>query len=117
MTHSLGGVLYNASAVAAGTDVIDRASYSLRGFDVDVAFHLVGTKGSGTSLDVVIQDSFDGETWFDLLAFTQLTADGDQRLLAVGSNRAMRFIRVKRTNVGTWGAYTVFFAGNPIGRA
>lgn len=76
----------------------------------DLVFGLFGDlTGTGT-LDVIIQDSYDGTNWDDWITFTQRTGDGCEHLSP--SRAPAPFIRVQRTvgGAGTWDI-EVNFAG------
>lgn len=73
MTTTLVQKLAGTSPSAAGTAILARTRYALHGFDcLTVHASLVGATGG--TLDVYLQSSPDGVTWFDWHHFTQLAA-------------------------------------------
>ena len=122
MPYKLTLHIASAAAVASGTDQADGEEHET-GQLYDFVFALRATKGSGTALNVKIQDSFDGgTTWFDVPlaanpqldtggAFAELTADGSQVLCPI---RPMgHLMRALRTSTGNGWTYTLMACCNP----
>ena len=106
---SLISLLADATGVVAGTDQEDDTTRRLDMMGIRrevLVFELEGTINGATSLDVVVQDSWDdGANWNDLATFTQLTASG--REVQEPTRRAGPLLRVKRTSVGDGWDYKV----------
>lgn len=63
--------LLNAEAIAA--EETTSASVSLQNSHVDLVAALIVADNEADTLDVSIEHSPDGENWFELVAFTQIT--------------------------------------------
>lgn len=68
--------------------------------------------GTGPTLDVVIETSFDGATnWRSLGAFAQKTAAGSERKSFAGADR---FVRARWTIAGTAPSFTFSVVGEAV---
>jgi hypothetical protein len=116
--------LTDAALVNAGAAVADGAVIDI-GQLRDIIFELRGVKGSGTALDISLQDTFDdGATWNIIpivanmtdtsiaAAFGQLTGNGAE--LGIPARPLGGKIRTLRTSTGNGWSYTVRVACNAI---
>ena len=105
--------LANVLGATASGNVAE--THSMAGLE-DLAAELRATEDvAGTSLDVVIQDSFDeGVTWQDWVTFTQLTTDGNEvkDAQAPTTRPPGGRVRVSYTIVGGTWSFTVKLAVN-----
>lgn len=118
MTHSIVGVPVDVTGIVAGTDVIDgELVVDLLGFDDDIMFALTATKNTGTTLDVDIEGSMDGENfWSSGVAFPTVSASGTVFVRSRGATMLPRYIRFSRTSAGNGWDYKIEYSGNPTGR-
>lgn len=100
MIKQLLTLLASATKTATGqTDAIDASGVD----ELSVFLNVTDVSGTSPTLDVVIQDSPDGTTWYDKESFTQATAATSEakRLTNFG-----KFVRVKYTIGGTTPSFT-----------
>jgi hypothetical protein len=82
-------LLANASRAASATG----ATFdNERGYSGVFYLNVVSCTGGSDALDVKIQDSPDGTTWYDVVTFTQATAATSERKVLTNLGRFLRAI-------------------------
>lgn len=117
MSHSLGTVLVDVSGIDAAAGVLDgdEPYLDLSGIE-NVVFHIFATKNGGATLNVAIEESINAIDWIASgIVFSQLGANGSQRVVSHGDDITTRYVRARRTSVGDGWDYKVLVNRNAVG--
>lgn len=118
MSHATSVVMVDVEGIDAAAGVLDgdEPYVDLSGIE-HVVLHIFATKNGGATLSVNIEESINAVDWMASgIVFSQLAANGSQRLVSHGDDLTARYIRARRTSVGNGWDYKVLVNLNAIGR-